>query len=71
MTERVKEKLKKAVLEKYKEVGRIDAACLQVGLNRMTFYSWLRKDPNFKSAYAYIIKRKLMKDRHGIEIREV
>ena len=52
MTERVRSKMKTAVLEAYEEIGRVDFACKRVGLPKTTFYHWLRTDAEFKEAYS-------------------
>lgn len=42
---------KKAVIEAYiKSFGNISSACRAAGINRQTYYNWLNKDKDFKTA---------------------
>jgi transcriptional regulator with PAS, ATPase and Fis domain len=50
-----RQQLKKAAIQAlYKSRGNISTACTAVGINRTTFYTWQKEDPEFAEAYSNV-----------------
>lgn len=47
--------LKTSVLQKFQEIGKIEVACKEVGVNFHTFNVWLEEDPTFASSYNELV----------------
>ena len=62
--------LKTSVLQKFQEIGKIEAACKEVGVNFHTFNVWLEEDPTFASSYNELVHEEAERKRKEEKIKQ-
>ncbi len=62
--------LKTSVLQKFQEIGKIEAACKEVGIDFHTFNVWLEEDPTFASSYNELVHEEAERKRKEEKIKQ-